>query len=105
MLVVGRVLGELMLRIHQPEVLGRLVAVRRTPEPAILSQIRKGKHNLLVLGATVRPGEGLFLRTQDRGTAAKNAVFIVGGEFVKSALRLCVFAGNCFDFVCAINGT
>jgi Kef-type K+ transport system membrane component KefB/nucleotide-binding universal stress UspA family protein len=34
--------------------------VRRTPEPAILSQIRKGKHNLLVLGANVRPGEGLF---------------------------------------------
>jgi Kef-type K+ transport system membrane component KefB/nucleotide-binding universal stress UspA family protein len=34
--------------------------VRRTAEPAILSQIKKGKHNLLVLGANVRPGEGLF---------------------------------------------
>lgn len=37
-----------------------LAEVRRTPEPAILSQIRKGKHNLLVLGVNVRPGEGLF---------------------------------------------
>ncbi|MDQ2856245.1 MAG: cation:proton antiporter [Acidobacteriota bacterium] len=33
---------------------------RRRPEPAILSQIKKGKHTLLVLGANVRPGEGLF---------------------------------------------
>jgi nucleotide-binding universal stress UspA family protein len=37
-----------------------VVEVRRTAEPAILSQIKKGKHNLLVLGANVRPGEGLF---------------------------------------------
>ena len=37
-----------------------LAEVRRTAEPAIRSQIRKGKHNLLVLGANVRPGEGLF---------------------------------------------
>lgn len=34
--------------------------VRRTAEPAILKQVRKGKHNLLVLGANVRSGEGLF---------------------------------------------
>lgn len=34
--------------------------VRRTAEPAILKQVRKGKHDLLVLGANVRPGEGLF---------------------------------------------
>ena len=38
----------------------RVVEVRREPEPAILSQIKKGKHNLLVVGANVRPGEGLF---------------------------------------------
>jgi nucleotide-binding universal stress UspA family protein len=37
-----------------------VVEVRRAPEPAILSQIKKGKHNLVVLGANVRPGEGLF---------------------------------------------
>lgn len=37
-----------------------LTKVRRTVEPAILSQIKKGKHNLLVLGANVRPGEGMF---------------------------------------------
>jgi nucleotide-binding universal stress UspA family protein len=37
-----------------------IAEVRRTAEPAILSQIKKGKHNLLVLGANVRPGEGLF---------------------------------------------
>jgi nucleotide-binding universal stress UspA family protein len=38
----------------------RVVDVRREPEPAILGQIKKGKHNLLVVGANVRPGEGLF---------------------------------------------
>ena len=38
----------------------RVVEVRREPEPAILNQIKKGKHNLLVVGANVRPGEGLF---------------------------------------------
>jgi nucleotide-binding universal stress UspA family protein len=38
----------------------RVVEVRREPEPAILSQIKKGKHNLVVVGANVRPGEGLF---------------------------------------------
>ncbi|HEY8228378.1 MAG TPA: cation:proton antiporter [Pyrinomonadaceae bacterium] len=37
-----------------------MAEVRRTAEPAILSQIKKGKHNLVVLGANVRPGEGLF---------------------------------------------
>jgi Kef-type K+ transport system membrane component KefB/nucleotide-binding universal stress UspA family protein len=37
-----------------------VVAVGRTPEPAILSQISKGNHTLLVLGANLRPGEGLF---------------------------------------------
>src|ERR1043166_90215 len=35
--------------------------VRRTAEPAILSQIKKGKHNLLVLGANVRPGDYVCL--------------------------------------------
>lgn len=37
-----------------------LAEVRRKAEPAILSQIQKAKHNLLVLGANVRPGEELF---------------------------------------------
>jgi Kef-type K+ transport system membrane component KefB/nucleotide-binding universal stress UspA family protein len=37
-----------------------LAAIRRAAEPAILHQITKGRHNLLVLGANVRPGEGLF---------------------------------------------
>jgi Kef-type K+ transport system membrane component KefB/nucleotide-binding universal stress UspA family protein len=38
----------------------RVVEVRREPEAAILSQIKKGKHNLVVVGANLRPGEGLF---------------------------------------------
>ena len=38
----------------------RVFEVRREPEPAILSQIKKGKHTLVVVGANVRPGEGLF---------------------------------------------
>jgi Kef-type K+ transport system membrane component KefB/nucleotide-binding universal stress UspA family protein len=37
-----------------------VVELRPAPEAAILDQIRKGKHNLLVLGANVRPGDGLF---------------------------------------------
>jgi Kef-type K+ transport system membrane component KefB/nucleotide-binding universal stress UspA family protein len=34
--------------------------IKPTREPAILNQVRKGKHNLLVLGANVRPGSSLF---------------------------------------------
>jgi nucleotide-binding universal stress UspA family protein len=45
---------------RQGVIVKTLAEVRRTAEPAILSQIKKGKHNLLVLGANVRPGEGLF---------------------------------------------
>lgn len=37
-----------------------VVKVRRAPEPMILRQIKKGKHNFLVLGANARPGEGVF---------------------------------------------
>ena len=37
-----------------------MVKVRRASETAILRQIRKGKHNLIVVGAKVRPGEGLY---------------------------------------------
>jgi Kef-type K+ transport system membrane component KefB/nucleotide-binding universal stress UspA family protein len=37
-----------------------VVKVRRAPERAILKQITKGKHNLVVLGVKVRPGEGVF---------------------------------------------
>ena len=37
-----------------------VVKVRRAPEPVILKQIKKGKHNLVVLGVNVRPGEGVF---------------------------------------------
>ncbi|HEY6247892.1 MAG TPA: cation:proton antiporter [Pyrinomonadaceae bacterium] len=37
-----------------------LAQIRPTPEPAILNQVHKGEHNLLVLGANVRPGSSLF---------------------------------------------
>jgi K+:H+ antiporter len=37
-----------------------LAQIKPTPEFAILNQLRKGKHNLLVLGANVRPGSSLF---------------------------------------------
>jgi len=37
------------------------VKVSRAAESAILSQVKKGKHNLLVIGANVRQGEELFL--------------------------------------------
>jgi Kef-type K+ transport system membrane component KefB/nucleotide-binding universal stress UspA family protein len=37
-----------------------IVKVRRAPEPVILRQIKKGKHNLVVLGVNARPGEKLF---------------------------------------------
>ncbi len=37
-----------------------IVKVRRAPEPVILRQIKKGKHNLVVLGVNTRPGEKLF---------------------------------------------
>jgi nucleotide-binding universal stress UspA family protein len=37
-----------------------VVKVRRAAEPVILRQIKKGQHNLVVLGVNVRPGEGVF---------------------------------------------
>ncbi len=37
-----------------------VVKVRRTPEAAILRQIKRGRHNLVVLGVKVRPGNKLF---------------------------------------------
>ena len=37
-----------------------VVKVRRVPESVILRQIKRGKHNLVVLGVSVRPGEGVF---------------------------------------------
>ncbi len=37
-----------------------IVKVRRAPEPVILRQIKKGKHNLVVLGVNARPGENVF---------------------------------------------
>src|ERR1051326_1360058 len=37
-----------------------IVKVRRAPEPVILRQIKKGKHNLVVLGVNARPGEKVF---------------------------------------------
>lgn len=36
------------------------VQVKRSSETAILTQIRKGGYNLVVVGANVRPGQGLF---------------------------------------------
>jgi Kef-type K+ transport system membrane component KefB/nucleotide-binding universal stress UspA family protein len=44
-----------------------LVKARPVPEAAILRRIRRGRHNLLVLGVKVRPGEKLFF---GRRTAA-----------------------------------
>ena len=38
-----------------------IAKIRRTPEREILNQVRKGNHNLLILGANIRPpGAGLF---------------------------------------------
>lgn len=37
-----------------------VVEIRRSSESAILSQIKKGQHNLVVVGAKVRRGQGLF---------------------------------------------
>jgi nucleotide-binding universal stress UspA family protein len=37
-----------------------LVKVRRVPEAAIVRQIERGRHNLVVLGVKARPGERLF---------------------------------------------
>lgn len=37
-----------------------IVQVSRTPESSIVSEIKKGKHSLLVLGANVRPGDEVF---------------------------------------------
>jgi nucleotide-binding universal stress UspA family protein len=37
-----------------------LVKVRRVPEAAIVRQIERGKHNLVVLGVKARPGERLY---------------------------------------------
>jgi Kef-type K+ transport system membrane component KefB len=37
-----------------------LAQMKPTSEPAILNQVQKGQHNLLVLGANVRPGSRLF---------------------------------------------
>ena len=37
-----------------------MALIRPTPEPAILNQVHNGQHNLLVLGANVRPGSSLF---------------------------------------------
>jgi nucleotide-binding universal stress UspA family protein len=44
-----------------------LVKARPIPEVAILRRVRRGRHNLLVLGVKVRPGEKLFF---GRRTAA-----------------------------------
>jgi K+:H+ antiporter len=37
-----------------------VVVTRRDAETSIVSQIKKGNHNLVILGANLRPGEGLF---------------------------------------------
>jgi Kef-type K+ transport system membrane component KefB len=37
-----------------------LVKVRNAPEAAILRQIKRGRHNLVVVGVKVRPGDKLF---------------------------------------------
>jgi nucleotide-binding universal stress UspA family protein len=37
-----------------------LAKLRRNSEAAIIKQAKTGKHNLLVVGANIRPGEGLF---------------------------------------------
>ncbi len=43
-----------------------IVKVRREPEPVILKQIRKGRHNLVVLGVNARPGEKIFFGPKAR---------------------------------------
>lgn len=43
-----------------------IVKVRRAPEPVILKQIKKGKHNLVVLGVSARPGEKVFFGPKAR---------------------------------------
>src|ERR1700730_17733949 len=47
MLVVGRLLGELMLRIRQPEVLGQLIAGILIG-PTVLGNIWPGAHHLIL---------------------------------------------------------
>jgi Kef-type K+ transport system membrane component KefB/nucleotide-binding universal stress UspA family protein len=37
-----------------------LVKVRNAPEAAIVRQVRRGRHNLIVVGVKIRPGEKLF---------------------------------------------
>jgi Kef-type K+ transport system membrane component KefB/nucleotide-binding universal stress UspA family protein len=37
-----------------------IAKVQRNSEAAIIKQAKSGKHNLLVVGANIRPGEGLF---------------------------------------------
>ena len=43
-----------------------IIKVRREPEPSIIKQIKKGKHNLVVLGVNARPGEKVFFGPKAR---------------------------------------
>ena len=43
-----------------------IVRVRRAPEPVILRQVKKGTHNLVVLGVNARPGEKVFFGPKAR---------------------------------------
>ena len=61
-LVAGRALVKEIQRLGSREgvAVKTLVKVSNTPETAILRQVRKGGHNLIVVGVKVRSGEKLF---------------------------------------------
>ncbi len=65
----GRVLVREIVELGRREgvKVNPLVKARPVPEAAILRRVRRGRHNLLVLGVKVRPGEKLFF---GRRTAA-----------------------------------
>ena len=61
-LVAGRALVKETQRLGKREgvAVRTLVKVSNAPERAILRQVRRGGHNLIVVGVKVRPGEKLF---------------------------------------------
>lgn len=62
LLVTGRSLVEDIQKLGEREGVSvrPLVKVRKAPETAILRQIKRGRHDLVVVGVKVRPGEKLF---------------------------------------------
>jgi len=62
LLTTGRSLVKDIQKLGKREgvVVRPLVKVRNAPEAAILRQIKRGQHNLVVVGVKVRPGDKLF---------------------------------------------